>query len=216
MVTLKNLNGVIWNPREIEQESMRLVAGFLQDLPLPAGEKAVVSRIVHTGGDPELAKFVRFHPGAVESGLTALRQGAHIFTDVTMLEAGINRRRLAELGGEVHCAVHTPEVAAEAKARDITRSAVAMEKFGQKLQGQVVAIGNAPTALFALLSMIEEGLRPALVVGMPVGFVGAARSKELLLLQQSVPCITVLGTRGGSPLAAATINALLYYKEPTT
>ncbi len=212
---LKNWDGVIWNPREIEEESMRLVAGFLQEVHLPPGEKAVVSRIVHTGGDPELAQLVRFHPQAVESGLTALKQGAHIFTDVTMLEAGINRRRLTELGGAVHCAVHTSEVAAEATARGITRSAVAMENFGQQLQGQVVAIGNAPTALFALLEMIAEGLRPALVVGMPVGFVGAARSKELLLLQQAVPCITVLGTRGGSPLAAATINALLYYKEPT-
>lgn len=189
--------------------------GYLQDLQLPPGEKTVVSRLVHTSGDPELAQLVRFHPQAVLNGLAALRQGAHIFTDVSMLEAGINRRQLANLGGAVHCAVHTPEVAAEANARGITRSAVAMEKFGQQLQGQVVAIGNAPTALFTLLRMIDEGLRPALVVGMPVGFVGAAQSKELLLQQEAVPYITVRGTRGGSPLAAATINALLYYKEPS-
>lgn len=188
---------------------MRQVAEFLHPLQLPPGEKAVISRIIHTSGDPELISQVRFHPLAVQQGLAALRQGAHIFTDVTMLEAGINSRRLAELGGQIHCAVHNAEVAQEAKERAITRSAVAMERFGKQLEGQVVAIGNAPTALFILLQMMQEGLRPALVVGMPVGFVGAAYSKELLT-QQDVPYITILGTRGGSPLAAATINAFLY------
>ncbi|AQS60071.1 precorrin-8X methylmutase [Desulforamulus ferrireducens] len=209
---MTRFDGVLWHPREIEEESLRLVEGYLQKYKFPPGEKAVVSRLVHTSGDPALAELVRFHPQAVDTGWAALRNGAHIFTDVTMLAAGINHRRLTSYGGAVHCAVHTPEVAAEAAARGITRSAVAMEKFGNKLQGQVVAIGNAPTALFTLLKMIEEGLRPALVVGMPVGFVGAAHSKELLLQQGKVPCITVLGTRGGSPLAAATINALLYYQ----
>jgi len=190
---------------------MRQVAEFLREgtLNLPPGERAVVSRLIHTSGDPELATRVYFHPRAVELGTTALRQGAHIYTDVTMLGAGINSRRLAEYGGQVHCAVHSPEVAAEAKARGVTRSAVAMEKFGAALNGQVVAIGNAPTALFTLLRMMEEGLRPALVVGMPVGFVGAAQSKELLR-QRDVPYITISGTRGGSHLAAAAINALLY------
>ncbi len=202
-------DGVLWHPQEIERESMRQVEEFLRPLHLPPGQKAVVGRIIHTSGDPELAGQIRFHPRAVEEGLAALKRGAHIYTDVTMLGAGINSSRLNRWGGEVHCAVHSPEVAAEAKVRQITRSAVAMERFGEKLNGQVVAIGNAPTALFVLLRMIHRGLRPALVVGMPVGFVGAARSKELLL-QADVPYITVLGTRGGSPLAAAAVNALLY------
>lgn len=201
--------GVLWHPQEIERESMRQVEEFLRPLRLSTGEKAVVGRIIHTSGDPELAGQVRFHPQAVEAGVAALKRGAHIYTDVTMLGAGINGSQLKRWGGEVHCAVHSPEVAAEAKAREITRSAVAMERFGEKINGQVVAIGNAPTALFVLLRMIREGLRPALVVGMPVGFVGAAYSKELLL-RVDVPYITLLGTRGGSPLAAATINALLY------
>jgi len=201
--------GVLWHPREIERESMRLVEEFLRPLRLSPGEKAVVGRIIHTSGDPDLAKQVRFHPRAVEAGVAALKRGAHVYTDVTMLGAGINSSRLSRWGGAVHCAVHSPAVVAEAKARGITRSAVAMERFGEKLNGQVVAIGNAPTALFVLLGMIRRGLRPALVVGMPVGFVGAARSKELLM-QADVPYITIRGTRGGSPLAAATINALLY------
>ncbi|AEG59183.1 precorrin-8X methylmutase [Desulforamulus ruminis] len=200
---------IIWNPREIEQESMRQVKALLAGTHFTPGEGAVVSRLVHTSGDPDLAGQVRFHQRAVAAGREALRRGAHIYTDVTMLTAGINGNRLAQLGGEIHCAVHQPEVAQEAKERGITRSAVAMEKFGNRLRDQVVAIGNAPTALFTLLQMMDQGLKPALVVGMPVGFVGAARSKELLL-EREVPYITLLGTRGGSPLAAATINALLY------
>ncbi|WP_003541417.1 precorrin-8X methylmutase [Desulfotomaculum nigrificans] len=200
---------IIWDPKAIEQESLRQIADYVRDLDLSPGEKAVVSRIIHTSGDPALAAQVCFHPRAVAAGAAALKAGVHIYTDVSMLEAGINRRRLARYGGQVHCAVHSPDVVAEAKARGITRSAVAIERFGRQLQGQVVAIGNAPTALFTLLRMIQEGLRPALVVGMPVGFVGAAQSKDLLM-QTDVPYITIPGTRGGSPLAAATINALLY------
>lgn len=206
---MSTYEGVIWNPLEIERESMRQVEAFLQGYDLKPEERAVVGRLVHTGGDPNLAAMVRFHPRAVAAGLAALRQGAHIYTDVTMLGAGINSRRLAEMGGELHCGVNHPDVAAEAGERGITRSAVAMEKFGSQLNNQVVAIGNAPTALFSLLKMMDQGITPALVVGMPVGFVGAAQSKELLL-QRQVPYMTILGTRGGSPLAAAAINALLY------
>lgn len=209
---MKQIDGVIWEPQAIEQDSMRQVEEFLRPLGLPTGEKAVVGRIIHTSGDPELGKQVCFHPQAVAAGLSALRSGADIFTDVSMLGAGINSRRLGELGGQIHCAVHSADVAAEAKARSITRAAVAMERFADRLNGQVVAIGNAPTALFTLLQMIHEGLRPALVVGMPVGFVGAARSKELLT-KEAVPYITILGTRGGSPLAATTINALMYLER---
>lgn len=200
---------IIWNPQEIERESMRQVDEFLKGFTFSPTEKAVVSRIVHTSGDPDLASQVRFHHRATESGLAALRKGAHVFTDVSMIIAGINKNRLGELGGEAHCLVHSPEVAEEAKRRGTTRSAVAIEVFGEKLNGQVIAIGNAPTALFTLIQMIQKGLRPALVVGMPVGFVGAAQSKELLT-KVDIPYITLLGTRGGSPLAAATINALLY------
>lgn len=206
------LEGIIWQPQEIEQESMRQIEEFLRPLNLPADKKAVISRIVHTSGDPELATQVRFHPRAIAAGVAAIKAGAHIYTDVTMLKAGIISRRLENFGGEIHCAVHSPEVAEEAKLRGITRSAVAMERFGERLNNQIVAIGNAPTALFTILRMISEGLRPALVVGMPVGFVGAAQSKELLT-KFEVPYMTLLGTRGGSPLAATTINALLYLIE---
>ncbi|CCO07975.1 precorrin-8X methylmutase [Desulforamulus hydrothermalis] len=200
---------VIWQPADIERTSLSIVEEFLRPLQLPPGEKAVVGRLIHTSGDPALAGQVCFHPRAVAAGVAALQRGCHIYTDVSMLVAGINSKQLSRRGGMVHCAVHDPAVAAEAKARGITRAAVAMERFGEKLNNQIVAIGNAPTALFALLGMIRRGLRPALIIGMPVGFVGAAEAKELLM-QGEVPYITVRGTRGGSPLAAAAVNALLY------
>ncbi|RYD06658.1 hypothetical protein N752_03015 [Desulforamulus aquiferis] len=209
---MSNYQGIIWNPREIEQESMRQVEEFCLRLNLATGERAVVGRIIHTSGDPELGNQVCIHPKAIERGLEALRGGAHIYTDVTMLKAGINQRKLAVYGGEIRCEIYNPEVAEEARARGITRAAVAMEKFGNDLNGQLVAIGNAPTALFRLLQMIDQGLSPALVIGMPVGFVGAAQSKEMLM-KSRIPYITVLGTRGGSPLAAATVNALLYLQD---
>lgn len=203
---------IIWNPKAIEEESMRQIEAFYSVLNLEPGEKAIVKRIIHTSGDPELGSQVRLHPQAVEKGLEAIRGGAHIYTDVTMLMAGINQRKLAAFGGEVRCAIHNPDVAEEASARGITRATVAMEKFGRELNGQLVAIGNAPTALFKLLQMIDQGLNPALIIGMPVGFVGAAESKERLI-QYRIPYITLLGTRGGSPLAATTVNALLYMED---
>lgn len=199
---------IIWNPREIELESMRQVAEHISGLQLTEKEKTVVGRIIHTAGDPSLAQLVHFHPQAVELGVAALKRGASVYTDVTMLAAGINNGRLGALGGEVRCSLNEPGIAETAKLRSITRAAVAMEKIAPDLSGQLVAIGNAPTALFRLLQLMEQGIKPALIIGMPVGFVGAAHSKELLT-KSSLPYITILGNRGGSPLAAATVNALL-------
>lgn len=204
---------VLWDPAAIERTSMAEIEQHIAALKLNDGQKAVVKRIVHTTGDLNLADKVLFHPRAVEAGLAALKSGAKVFTDVNMLRAGINLKKLRRYGSTVYCKVHRPEAAEMAKKLGITRSAAAIRMFGSRLNNQLVAVGNAPTALFEVLRLVQQGIAvPALIVGMPVGFVGAAQSKELLT-KFEVPYITLPGTRGGSPVAAAVINALVYLLE---
>jgi precorrin-8X/cobalt-precorrin-8 methylmutase len=204
---------IIWDPREIEKKSMEMIESYLSGYSWSPLEKAVVKRVIHTTGDPDMAGAVRFHPGAAEIGLQALRSGKNVFTDVNMLKAGINSQRLNRWGGRVFCSVSDPRVVAEAQKLNITRAAASMRGFGAALDGAIVAIGNAPTALFELLNLIEQGVRPAFIVGTPVGFVGAAESKEMLIKNHPVPFISLAGTRGGSPVAASMINALLYFER---
>ncbi|WP_371368795.1 Cobalt-precorrin-8 methylmutase [Sporomusa rhizae] len=201
----------IKDPMAIETRSMEIIAPYLAGFNLDEQAVKVYSRIIHAAGDPDYANIIRIHPDAIASGLAALKAGCNIFCDVEMVRTGINKRRLAELGGQAYCLVADETVAKEAKAAGITRSMAAMRKFGTKLNGSIVAIGNAPTALFEVLKMIkEDGIKPALIVGVPVGFVGAAESKELLNTTSPVPFITVLGNKGGSPIAAASVNAVMY------
>jgi precorrin-8X/cobalt-precorrin-8 methylmutase len=196
-------------PEEIEQRSLQIIADLLPAGVWEPGELAVVKRLVHTSGDPSLAAAVRFHAHAVAAGVTALLGGRTVFTDTQMVRIGINESRVAALGGEVECLIADEAIAAEAKRTGRTRAACAMRAFGSRLEGAVVAIGNAPTALREVLALAAEGVaRPALVIGMPVGFVDAAESKEALMASD-LTYITIAGTRGGSPLAAATVNALL-------
>ena len=203
-------------PSDIEIRSMEIIDGLLPDNTWEPGERAVVKRLVHTAGDPALAAFVRFHPRAILDGVAALQHGAAVFTDVQMVRMGINTGRLETLGGDCRCAIDAPEVLHRAKAEERTRAQTAMRIFGPALDGAIVAIGNAPTALREVLALAEEGIaRPALVIGMPVGFVDAAESKEALMASELV-YISIAGTRGGSPLAAATVNALLRLLEVTT
>ncbi|MBM7854337.1 precorrin-8X/cobalt-precorrin-8 methylmutase [Desulfohalotomaculum tongense] len=204
---------IIWDPQTIENTSMAEIEKHIGALQLDEGQRTVVKRIVHTTGDLSLAGKVKFHPRAVEAGLAALAAGARVFTDVNMVRAGINLKKLRRYGGTVCCAVHRPEVAEAARKMGITRSAAAMRLYGPQLNNQLVAVGNAPTALFEVLRMVQQGTAvPALVVGIPVGFVGAAESKALLT-KFNVPYITLPGTRGGSPVAAAVVNALIYMLE---
>jgi precorrin-8X/cobalt-precorrin-8 methylmutase len=196
-------------PHEIEVRSMEIIDGLLPAGDWDPGERTVVKRLVHTSGDPSLAVEVRFSAGAVEAGVTALRAGAPVFTDTHMARMGINRDRVAALGGTVECLISDEVVAAEAKRTGRTRAATAMRTLGARLDGSVVALGNAPTALREVLAMASEGVaRPALVIGMPVGFVDAAESKDALI-DSDLAFVAIHGTRGGSPLAAATVNALL-------
>ncbi len=204
---------IIWNPQAIEAQSMAIIEPYLQDCNFSLPEKAVVKRVVHTTGDPAIIDCIHWHPAACQIGIEALRRGADIFTDVSMLLAGINQKKLAAFGGTVNCAISTAEVAEAAADWKITRAAAEMRLWSNRLDDAIVAIGNAPTALFELINLIEKKVaRPALIIGTPVGFVGAAESKDLMVEKNLVPYLTVLGTRGGSPIAASMVNALLYYE----
>ena len=206
----------ITKPMEIEHRSMEIIAPHLAGLNLSEAETKVYSRLIHAAGDVDYAPLIQIHPEAIEKAQKALLAGCDIYTDVEMVRTGINKRKLATFGGEVHCLIAAPEIAELAKAEGITRSMAAMRRFGRKLEGNIVAIGNAPTALFEVLRLMrEEGVRPACIVGIPVGFVGAADSKEALRQQELVPYITVEGTKGGSPIAAAALNAIMYLIDDT-
>lgn len=199
------------NPMGIENKSMDIIADLIGSHSWDPMVKAVVHRIVHTSGDPDYANIVKIHPEAIQSGIEALKRGALIITDVNMLKTGINKPAMNKTGSEAVCIVSDKEVAEEAKKTGETRSMTAMKMLKDKMNGSIIAIGNAPTALFTVLELCkEENIIPALIIGTPVGFVGAAESKDLLIEEAPVPYITVTGTKGGSPIAASVINALLY------
>ena len=197
-------------PEEIDRLSLEMVHDILPPLAhLTDGERYVVRRIVRAEGEPQIVDSVKFSPGAVETGVQVLKASARIVTDVRMVEVGTSKALLARCGSSVVTMIDAPNVAGRAKAEGITRSAAAMRELAPKISGAVVAVGNAPTALLALLDLVDEQkVAPALIIGMPVGFVACAESKEELV-RRSVPYITILGNRGGSSAAAATLNALL-------
>ena len=200
----------ILNPEQIETESMRLIRTGLTR-PWSEDEFPVVERLIHTSGDPSLEQVIAIHPQAIACGLKALKEGANVITDVEMVRAGIAKDKLKSLGGTVQSFLNAPGVAQQAKEWGITRSMTAIRMHPESLRGSIVAIGNAPTALLEVLRLAENPETcPALIIGIPVGFVGAKESKDLLWEHQSIPSITVLGTRGGSPLAATVVNALIY------
>ena len=172
----------IKNPRAIEEKSMDLIDPFISDIDLTPEEVTVYSRMIHASGDVENGHLISNSEGAVETNKKALAGGCNIYCDVNMVKAGINKRALSALGGEVFCRVADPEIARIAKEKNIARSMAAMNSFGTDLIGSIIAVGNAPTALYEAIRMVEEdGIRPALIIGIPVGFVGAADSKEQLV-----------------------------------
>ena len=197
-------------PEEIDRESLKLVEASLpRSLGVGPQERYVVCRIVRAEGDPDIAASIRFSPGAVDRGLAALAAQAPVLTDVRMVEAGISRALLKRHRIATHCLIDAPQVAARAQREGTTRSVAALRELAPHLNGAVVAIGNAPTALLALLDLVDQGLvSPALIIGMPVGFVACPESKDELM-RRPAPYITIPGRRGGSSAAAATVNALL-------
>ncbi|MDO5141919.1 MAG: precorrin-8X methylmutase [Eubacteriales bacterium] len=200
----------IMRPQDIEKRSFALITAELGDRTFPAGVSEVVKRVIHTTADFDYAENLCFSGCAVERAKAALRAGATIVTDTNMALAGISKPTLARLGGRALCLMADERVAQEAKARGVTRAVVSME-HAATLEGPLIfAIGNAPTALIRLHELIEAGaMSPALVIGVPVGFVNVVESKELFL-GGDTPYIIARGRKGGSNVAAAIVNALLY------
>lgn len=199
----------ISDPKAIETKSMEIIDKLIAHLSFPAEELPVVKRVVHTTGDPNYAEIIKISPGAVAAGLQAIRSGCHILTDVNMLKTGINKTIAGNFNCQITCDIADPEVAAESKATGLTRAMIALHKNQEKINGGIIAIGNAPTALFELMKLMQAGIKPALVIGTPVGFVGARESKEFLA-NLDIPHITIVGNKGGSTVAASIVNALLY------
>jgi precorrin-8X/cobalt-precorrin-8 methylmutase len=199
----------IRDPGEIYRRSFEGIEAEAGLGTLPQAMRPVALRLVHACGMPDLVADLAFSEGAAEAGIAAFAAGAPILCDVEMVRSGIIRDRLPA-GNAVICTLNEPGVAERAAATGQTRSAAAVEFWGERLGGAVIAIGNAPTALFRLLEILDEGApKPALVIGMPVGFVGAAESKaELAGNPRGCPFIAISGRRGGSAMAAAAVNAL--------
>lgn len=200
-------------PEEIDRQSLVMVADSLQGdvaaARLPEAERYVLHRIVRAEGDPDISADVRFSDGAVDAALASLRRVRRVVTDVRMVQVGISRAALSRREVETACLIDAPEVAERARREGTTRSVAAVRELAPQMDGAVLAIGNAPTALLALLDLIDAGqVSPAMVIGMPVGFVACPESKAELAARR-VPHITILGRRGGSSAAAATVNALL-------
>ena len=204
-------------PEEIEAESFRIIESEAGMHAWSAAEWPIVRRVIHTSADFEFSKSMAMSPDAVSRGVAALRAGRGIVTDTTMALSGIAKPRLRKLDISLSCHVADPDVAAQSIAEGITRSVAAMRKAIADPGNGVFVIGNAPTALFELLRLAwEQGMRPDLVIGLPVGFVGAEESKEQLIITApglDIPFITNRGRKGGSTVAAAVVNALLIMAE---
>ena len=201
----------IVKPMDIEKRSFEIITELLGDTPIPKENELVVKRVIHTSADFDYAKNLVFSQDAVAKGIEALKKGCDIVTDTQMAKAGINKTILGKLGGQVHCFMSDPDVAAEAKERGITRAIVSMERAAALPKPCIFAIGNAPTALISIKEQMEKGqLHPALIIGVPVGFVNVVESKELIIQSNLAPYIVARGRKGGSNVAAAICNALLY------
>ncbi|MDA8058748.1 MAG: precorrin-8X methylmutase [Leptospirillum sp.] len=206
----EDLRPVILLPEKIEEESFRIIDETLSGYGLESRWHQVVRRAIHAAADYEMADIMDAHEKALDSIVQALSGGCRIIVDVQMVESGLSKPHLSANGNTVFCHVSDPDVRDEATRLGLTRSTMAMRKAKQAMEGAVVVVGNAPTALFEVVRLIrEEGVRPAGIVGVPVGFVGASESKELLSRVSEVPWIVTRGPKGGSTVAVAITNALL-------
>ena len=197
-------------PQEIEKRSFEIITEELGDFVLTPGTEPIVKRCIHTSADFDYAKNLVFSDNAVQKAMDAIRDGAWIITDTQMGMAGINKKKLAEYGGEVRCFMSDEETARLAKEQGTTRAAVSMERAAALNRKLIFAVGNAPTALVRLYELMEEGkINPALIIGVPVGFVNVVQSKELIM-ESKAPYIVAKGRKGGSNIAACICNALLY------
>ena len=199
-------------PEEIERRSFEIISEELKQrgIDLPEEEAMITKRVIHTSADFDYTKTLSYSKDAVKIAKELLLHGADIVTDTNMALSGINKKKLAQYGGQVHCFMADEEVARIAKERGTTRAAVSMERASKLTKPVIFAIGNAPTALIQLYEMIQTSdWRPAFVIGVPVGFVNVEAAKELIM-ETDVPYIVNRGRKGGSNVAAAICNALIY------
>ena len=202
--------------QKIEHDSFAIVDQEVGAHEYSSAEWNIVRRMIHATADFEFNGLTKFHPDAVSAGLHAISQGSHIVADVEMICVGLSKPRLSHFGVTTHHFIADADVITQAKAENSTRAVQAMRKAQRLglLDNSIVAVGNAPTALLEVVRMIkEEGVRPALIVGMPVGFVSAAESKDQTALLQDIPWVITQGRKGGSTLVVAAIHALLALAE---
>lgn len=198
-------------PSEIEARSFEIITEELNGRIFPKEEEPVVKRVIHTTADFEYADSLVFSKDAVKKALDALKSGACIVTDTNMGKSGINKRALGLLGGEVHCFMADDDVAEKASKTGTTRAVASMDKAAELGEDCIFAIGNAPTALVRLYELVKEKkIHPKLIIGVPVGFVNVVASKELIISLEDTPYIVARGRKGGSNVAAAICNALIY------
>lgn len=200
----------IVKPMDIERKSFEIITEKLNGRYFGKDNDGIVKRVIHTSADFDYADNLVFSDGVVQKALDALKRGACIVTDTNMAFSGINKKIVTQLGGEVKCFISDKDVAEAAKQRGITRAMVSMEKACTIKGELILAIGNAPTALIWIDKLVKEGkLNPRVVIGVPVGFVNVVEAKELII-KSSIPYIVAKGNKGGSNVAAAIINALIY------
>lgn len=204
------MKNFITDPKKIQEKSFSLIEEILGDMGLPPAEKNLVYRLVHATGDFDIPTATVISSKAVKAGRKALRSGARIITDVNMLKAGISRKKQEEWGYRINCFISEPEIKEMAEEEEITRSMASVRKAAQLEGEKIYVIGNAPTALVELLRLVEEKkARPSLIIGVPVGLVGAQEIKRELE-EVDIPHITIRGKKGGTAAAASLTNALIY------
>lgn len=199
-------------PEEIEKKSFEIISETLNDkgIVLPVDQEMVTKRVIHTSADFDYAHTMTYSPDAVAIAQDLLSKGADIVTDTNMALSGINKKTLAKLGSQAHCFMADEDVARIAKERGVTRAVVSMEKASEIEKPVIFAIGNAPTALIKLYDMIQTNTYiPAFIIGVPVGFVNVVAAKEMIM-ETDIPYIVNAGRKGGSNIAAAICNALIY------
>lgn len=216
MENQKQTEDYLDNPKEIIDESFKIIDNLADLGDIPETSRPIVKRVIHATGDIDYADNLIIHPMAVERGVDAIIAGKSIVTDVNMVRAGISEKSISRFGGKIVCKIADEDIASKAKELDKTRAITAMQESVDEMSGGIVVIGNAPTAVFTIIDLIRrEVITPALVVAVPVGFVKAAESKEALKTfldnkkDSQIPYITNIGKKGGSAVAVAIINALL-------
>ena len=196
-------------PDKIYEYSFSIIAEEMGEHHFTEEEWTVVRRVIHASADFQLGRSVKFTPDAIQAGVDSILAGHHVIADVQMIESGSGKKRFQKHGGDLHCYIADEDVTIEAKKLKTTRAIISMQKAVRTHKGGIYAIGNAPTALLELIRLIKEGVaKPDLIIGMPVGFVSAAESKEELLQLEGIPYITNVGRKGGSTVTVAALNAI--------